>query len=85
MKQNSEHAAGRIPLVVLEGRKMLRRSARKAGVTATKVARQGRRWAGRTVERTERYARRKPWVGLGAAACTGAFIGALLTFFYVRD
>ena len=90
MKQDSEKNAGntgmsRIPLIVVEGRKMIKRSARKAGVTATTVARKGRRMMGRTVERTERYARRNPWTGLGAAACTGACLGALLTFFILRD
>ncbi len=89
MKQNSERIpegmTGRIPLVVVEGSRMLRRSARKAGATATMVARQGQRIMGRTVDRTERYARRHPWTGLGAAACTGACIGALLAFFYFRD
>ena len=89
MKHNSErspeHAAGRIPLVVVEGRKLLRRSAKQAGATATRVARQGRRIVGRTVEQTERYTKRKPWMGLGAAACTGACIGALVAFFIFRD
>ena len=89
MKQNSERtpepSTSRVPLVVVEGRKLLRRSARRAGETATKVARRGRRMAGRAVERTERYARRNIWRGLGAAACTGACIGALLTFLYFRD
>jgi ElaB/YqjD/DUF883 family membrane-anchored ribosome-binding protein len=89
MKQNSERtpegAAGRIPLVVVEGRRMLRRSALRAGATAAKVARQGRRIVGRTVERTGRYARLHPWSGLGAAACAGACVGALLAFLYFRD
>jgi ElaB/YqjD/DUF883 family membrane-anchored ribosome-binding protein len=89
MKQNSErtpeHAAGRVPHLVVEGRKLIRRSARKAGESATRVARKGSRLVGRTIDRTERYARRKPWMGIGAAACTGAFIGALATFFFFRD
>jgi ElaB/YqjD/DUF883 family membrane-anchored ribosome-binding protein len=89
MKQNSERtpegAMRRIPLVVVEGRKMLSRSARKAGVTAANVARQGRQIVGRSVDRTERYARTHPWTGLGAAACLGACVGAVLAIFYFRD
>ena len=90
MRHNSEKSpepvAGRIPLVVVEqGRKLLRRTARRAGGTARSVARQSRRFVGETVDRTERYARRNPWMGLGTAACTGACIGALLTFLFFRD
>ena len=89
MKHNSErspqHVSARIPLTLMEGRRILRRSARKAGVTASEVATRGRRIFDRTVDRTERYARRNPWTGLGAAACTGACIGALLTFLIFRD
>lgn len=89
MRQNSErtpeHLIGRVPQLVGEGRRLIGRSARKAGETATRVARKSRRIFGRTVDRTERYARRKPWMGLGAAACTGAFIGALGTFLFFRD
>jgi len=80
-----ERFAGRVPLLVGEGRKLIRRSARKAGETATRVARGSRRIVGQTVERTERYARRNPWMGLGAAACTGAFIGAVASFLFFRD
>jgi len=69
----------------VEGRKMLRRSAKQAGATATKVARKGRRIMVQTVDRTERYARLHPWTGLGAAACAGACVGAILAFFYLRD
>jgi len=91
MRHNSEKSpepiTGRIPLVVVEeGRKMLRRTARKAGITARTVARQSRRFVGETVDRTGRYTRRNPWVGLGSAACAGACIGAILTFlFFPRD
>jgi ElaB/YqjD/DUF883 family membrane-anchored ribosome-binding protein len=90
MKHNSEKSpepmAGRIPLVVVEeGRKMLRRTARKAGSTARSVARQSRRFVGETVDRTERYTKRNPWIGMGSAACAGACIGALLTFLFFRD
>jgi ElaB/YqjD/DUF883 family membrane-anchored ribosome-binding protein len=90
MRHNSEKSlesvAGRIPIVVVEqGRKLLNRTARTAGSTAKTVARQGRRFVGVTVDRTERYARRNPWMGIGGAACTGACLGALLTFLFLRD
>ena len=84
-QKSPENIAGRVPQVVGQGRRLLRSTARRAGATATTVARESRRILGRTVDRTERYARRNPWMGLGAAACTGACIGALLTFFYFRD
>jgi ElaB/YqjD/DUF883 family membrane-anchored ribosome-binding protein len=86
MRRNSEKIpetlAGRIPLVVVEeGRRLLRRTARRAG----SVARQSRRFLGESVDRTGRYARRNPWIGIGTAACTGACIGALVTFLLYRD
>ena len=90
MRHNSEktpeHVAGRIPLIVVEeGRKLIGRTARRAGSTAKTVARQSRRFVGQSVDRTERYTRRHPWVGIGGAVCTGACIGALLTFLFLRD
>ena len=86
MRHNSEKfpesLAGRIPLIVVdEGRKLLRRTAKKAG----SVARQSRRFVGESVHRTERYTRRNPWIGIGTAACTGACVGALVTFLIYRD
>lgn len=88
MKQhNSERSSesSRVPLIVVEGQRMIRKSARKAGDVATQVARKSRRWADRTVQSTERMTRRNPWKGLGAAMCTGLFFGALVTWIVVRD
>lgn len=86
-QQNSDKSTehSRVPLIVVEGRRMLRRSAKKAGAVATRVARKSRRVVGQTVERTERLARRNPWKGLGTAMCTGLFVGALVTWLVVRD
>jgi ElaB/YqjD/DUF883 family membrane-anchored ribosome-binding protein len=86
-QQNSERSTehSRVPLIVVEGRRMLRRSARKAGDVATRVARKSRRMVGQTVQRTERLARRNPWTGLGAAMCAGMGVGALLTWLVIRD
>lgn len=88
MKQhNSEKSTetSRVPLLVVEGRRMLRRSAKKAGDVARRAARKGRRAVGRTVDRTARMARLNPWKGLGAAMCTGLFIGAVATWLVIRD
>jgi len=92
-EKNPEPMVGRIPLVVIEqGRKLLRstaRTARTAGSTAKTVAREGRRFVGQSVDRTERYTRRHPWMSISGAACAGACagacIGALMTFLFVRD
>lgn len=88
MKQhNSERSTehSRVPLIVVEGRRMIRSSARKAGDVATQVARKSRRIVDRTVQRTERMARRNPWMGLGAAMCTGLCLGAVASWLYFRD
>ena len=86
MKQNSERTpnSARVPLIVVEGKRLIRKSAQRAGETASRVAQKGRRLVGNTVYRTERLTRRNPWVGLGAALCTGACVGALCTFLYFR-
>ena len=87
MKQhNSERPIqSRVPLVVVEGRRMIRTSARKAGEVAGQVARKGRRMVNRTVHETELLTKRNPWVGLGAAACTGLCIGAIAGWLIFRD
>jgi ElaB/YqjD/DUF883 family membrane-anchored ribosome-binding protein len=87
MKQhNSERPVqSRVPLVVVEGRRMIRSSARRASVVAGQVARKGRRIVGRTVHETERLTKKNPWVGLGAAACTGLCIGAIASWLIFRD
>lgn len=81
MKQNShrpsESSSSRVPLVVVE-------SARRAGATATRVARRGRRFVGRTMDRTERYAKSRPWTGLSIAACAGACIGTIATILWFK-
>ena len=88
MKQHPEripdNLRGAVPMIVDEGRRILQRSARRAGQTATRVARQGRRLVGTTVQRTERLTRRKPWMGLGAAVGTGFLLGGLCTFLFYR-
>lgn len=88
MKQHSErmpeNARGTVPLIVVEGKRMIQRSARRAGETATRVARKGRRLARTTVERTERITRRNPWVSLGTAVGTGFLLGGLCTFLFYR-
>ena len=84
MKQNSEQIRGGVPLIMVEGRKLLRRSARKAGETATRYARKGRRIVGRTLQRTQKYARRKPWTSMGAVVCTSLFFGFLSTVLFFR-
>ena len=89
MKQhNSDRSSqiqSRIGTVMLEGRRMIRTSARRASVVAGQVARKGRRIVGRTVHETELATKRHPWVGLGAAACTGLFLGAIATWLFRRD
>jgi ElaB/YqjD/DUF883 family membrane-anchored ribosome-binding protein len=89
MKQhNSDRSSqiqSRIPIVLAEGRRVLRSSTRKAGEVAGQVARKGRRIAVRTVHQTELMTKRNPWVGLGAAACTGLFLGAIATWLFNRD
>ena len=84
MKQhNSDRPIqSRVPQVMLEGRRMIRTSARKAGKVAGEVAREGSRIVGRTVHQTELMAKRHPWVGIGTAACTGLFFGALAGWFF---
>jgi len=73
-----------VPMIVGEGRKIFQRSAKRAGETASKVARQGRKWFGSTVHGTERMTRRKPWVGLGSAIGTGFILGGLCAFLFYR-
>jgi ElaB/YqjD/DUF883 family membrane-anchored ribosome-binding protein len=89
MKQhNSDRSSqiqSRLGPVMLEGRRMLRTSARRASVVAGQVARKGRRIVGRTVHQTELITKRSPWVSLGAAACTGLFLGAIATWLFRRD
>ena len=87
MKQhNSERPIqSRVSPIVVEGRRMIRTSARKAGAVAGNVARRGRRIVGSTVHRTEVLTKRHPWAGLGAAACTGLCLGALAGWLYFRD
>ena len=62
MKQhNSDRPIqSRVPLVVLEGKRMIRTSARKAGKVAGQVAREGSRTVGRTVHETELMTKRHP-------------------------
>lgn len=88
MKQHSEripdNARSTVPLLVMEGRKLLRKSARRAGETATRVARQGRRIVGQTVHQTERLARRNPWAVLGIAVGSGFLLGGLCSFLFYR-
>lgn len=79
----SQHS--RMPLVVNEGRRILRSSARRAGAVANRFARRGRRIVGETVQQTGRLARNKPWIGLGTALCTGLCFGALASWLYFRD
>ena len=87
MKQhNSDRPIqSRVPLVMLEGRRIIRSSARKAGVVAGQVARKGRRIVNRTVHQTELMTKRHPWAGIGTAACTGLFVGALAVWLFRRD
>ena len=87
MKQhNSERPIqSRVPLVVVEGRRMIRTSAKRAGEVAGVVARKGRRIVGRTVHQTELLTKKNPWIGLGAATCTGLFFGALAVWLFRRD
>jgi ElaB/YqjD/DUF883 family membrane-anchored ribosome-binding protein len=87
MKQhNSDRPIqSRVPLVVLEGKRMIRTSARKASKVAGQVAREGTRIVGRTVHQTELMAKRHPWVGIGTAACTGLFFGALAAWFFTKE
>jgi len=87
MKEQNSHRLShtRFPGVMAEGRRMIRSSTRKAGEVAGQVAREGRRIVGRTVRQTELITKRSPWVGLGAAACTGAFLGAIATWLFRRD
>jgi ElaB/YqjD/DUF883 family membrane-anchored ribosome-binding protein len=87
MKQHNSSdrpSQSRIPLVVVEGRRMLRTSARRASAVAGRVAKRGRRIVDRTVRQTEQITRRNPWIGLGAAACTGLFVGVLTTWLIRR-
>lgn len=88
MKQHPErmpeNARGSVPLIVVEGRKFIKKSARKAGETATRVARRGRRFVGTTVHQTERLTRRNPWPALGIAIGSGFLLGGLCTFLFYR-
>ena len=88
MKQHSErmpdNARGTVPLIVVEGKRMLKRSARRAGETATRVARRGRRLVGQTVHQTEQLARRNPWTGLGIAVGAGFLVGGICSMLFWR-
>lgn len=84
-EKSSDHSRGTVPLLMVEGKRVFKKSARKAGAAATRYARKGRRIVGQTVERTKAYARRSPWKSLGSALCTGLFVGALATWFFTKD
>lgn len=73
-----------IPMLVVEGKRMIKRSARRAGETARVVARRGRRVVGATVQRTEKLTRRNPWASIGTAVGTGFLLGGLCTFLFYR-
>jgi len=89
MHNSEKSIQSRVSDVALEGRRMLRSSAHKAGEVAGEVARRGRRIVGTTVHQTEIMTKRHPWVGLGTAAttgiCVGACLGALVTWLFRRD
>lgn len=89
MKQHPErmpeNARGTVPLIVVEGQRFIKKSARKAGETAGRVARRGRRFVGETVHRTERLARRNPWPALGIAIGSGFLLGGLCAFLFARE
>lgn len=88
MKQQPErmpdNARGTVPLIVVEGKRMIKRSARRAGETATRVVRKGRRLVGTTMQQTERITRRNPWSSLGVAVGAGFLFGGLCTFLFYR-
>jgi len=88
MKHHSErmpdNARGAVPLIVVEGKRLIQRSARRAGETASRVAKKGRRIVGQTVHETERLTRRNPWVGLGVAMGAGFLVGGLCSFLFYR-
>lgn len=87
MKHNSsipDNARKAVPLIMGEGRRILQMSARRAGETAGRVARRGRRLFGSTVHQAERITRRNPLAGLGAAVGTGFLLGGLCAFLFYR-
>jgi ElaB/YqjD/DUF883 family membrane-anchored ribosome-binding protein len=88
MKQNygriPENARGAVPMIVGEGRRILQQSARRAGRTAQRVARSGRRIVGSTVHQAEVITKRHPWGGLGTAVGAGFLLGGLCAFLFYR-
>ena len=88
MKQHPEripdNLRGAVPMIVDEGRRIIRQSAHRAGQTASRVARGGRRLVGKTMQRTERLTRRNPWTSLGAAIGAGFLLGGVCTFLFYR-
>ena len=87
MKQHSnipDNARRAVPLIMGEGRRILQRSARRAGQTAGRVARRGRRLFGSTVHEAQRITRRNPLTGLGAAMGAGFLLGGLCAFLFYR-
>jgi ElaB/YqjD/DUF883 family membrane-anchored ribosome-binding protein len=79
-----DNARDAVPMILGEGRRLIQQSARRAGRTASKVARSGRRLIGDTVHETERMTRRHPLAGLGAAVGTGFILGGLCAFVFYR-
>jgi ElaB/YqjD/DUF883 family membrane-anchored ribosome-binding protein len=88
MKQNfgriPDNARSAVPLIMGEGRRILEKSARRAGRTAQRVARSGRRIVGSTVHQAEMITKRHPWTGLGTAIGAGFLLGGLCTFLFYR-
>ena len=88
MKLNSgripDNARSAVPLIMGEGRRILRMSARRAGRTARRFARGGRRIVGSTVHQAEVITRRNPWAGLGSAVGAGFLLGGLCAFLFYR-
>jgi ElaB/YqjD/DUF883 family membrane-anchored ribosome-binding protein len=89
MKQQPERMpenarGGTVPLIMVEGKRMLRRTARRAGETAGRVSRRTRRLVGETVQRTEKLTRRNPWASIGTAVGAGFLLGGLCTFLFYR-
>ena len=83
MKQNGripDNARSAVPMILGEGRRLIRQSARSAG----RIARSGRRMVGKTVHQAGIIAGRHPWTGLGTAVGAGFLLGGLCTFLFYR-